>query len=117
MVNFFIFLIKMFEKEIKNFLEYRTNKSFIEFVKIFRDYMQSFVNKKITALELSSETVHTFVDDDKNEFFKALKEFDKESIQLRSAMDVTHPRWTEKQREDYVDGLILLADELIEKHS
>ncbi len=107
----------MFEKEIKNFLENRSSRSFIIFLRVFRDYMQSFVNGKITALELSSETIHLFVDDDKDEFFKALEEFDKESIRLRAVMDVTHPKWNEKMRKDYIKGLILLANELIEKYS
>lgn len=103
------------EKLISEFIDNPNKKKLIIFFKEYKKRLQSYVEGKISTDDMADLAINIFVSDDK--FFAALENFDKETLELRKAMDITHPSWTNEHRKIYIKSLILLCDELIEKYS
>ena len=86
----------------------------IPFLMDFRKVLELYINKKINEEELADFAIRTFV---VNETLSdSIEKVEPGVLELRKAMDITHPDWNEEKRTNYIKDLIKLADKLISKH-
>lgn len=84
------------------------------FLRYYKKIMETFLKRKITKEQLSDFAVRSFAIE--NDFSNELEKFDSRIRELRKAMDITHPNWTDEKRKEYIIELIKLADKIIEDH-
>mgnify|MGYP001602307014 CR=1 FL=1 len=87
----------------------------IPFLMDFRKVLELYINKKINEEELADFAIRTFV---VNETLSdSIENIDPGILELRKAMDITHPDWDIGKRIKYIKDLIELVNKLIKKHS
>nr|MBI4157216.1 hypothetical protein [Candidatus Woesearchaeota archaeon] len=103
-------LYNLFEK-----IKHNPDKTgFLLFLEEYKQRMHNFLEGKITNKHLSDLAIHFFVIEE--QFSDNLENFDNRISDLRKAMDITHPDWSDKKRKEYIKKLIKLADKIIEDH-
>ena len=101
---------------IKSFKEIELKKEGIPyFLKELKKMFLAYLEGKISKEELSDFTVRTFVVNES--VSDSIEKIDPEILELRKAMDITHPDWNKNKRINYIKKLLERVDKLIEKHS
>ena len=87
----------------------------LAFLKDFKKILELYIRRKINEEELADFAIRTFVVNET--FSNSIENLDPEILELRKAMDITHPDWNTEKRISYIKDLIKLANKLMDKHS
>jgi hypothetical protein len=87
----------------------------LPFLKDFKKVLEFYLDGQVNEEELADFAIRTFV---VNETLSdSIENIDPEILELRRAMDITHPEWNQEKRVKYIKSLIKTANRLIKKHS
>ena len=85
------------------------------FLEDFKKVLNLFLDGEIREEELADFSISIFVVNEN--LSESIEKLDVEILELRKAMDITHPDWDINQKKGHIEELIKLTDKLIEKHS